>query len=412
MTILYLLGIRIFYILVLIASPFNSKAKLWLQGRKRIFTSLKSAIKANDKIFWIHCASLGEFEQGRPLIEALKSEYPQHKILLTFYSPSGYEIRKNYEHADYVYYLPLDTPLNAKRFVEIVKPQAVFFVKYEFWYFILREIHKKNIPLYLVSGIFRKNQRFFKPGGVKSRKMLNWFTHFFVQNKESEKLLQSIHIDNVTVAGDTRFDRVYDITQKAKSLPLIESFAKDQLVLIAGSSWKPDEDLLLKYFKESSYSFKLIVAPHEIHKENIARIEKAVSDSKSVLRFSETNKTNIKNADLLIIDSIGILSSVYKYGNIAYIGGGFGKGIHNILEAATFGLPIVFGPNYLKFKEAVDLIKLKGAFSIKNYEELNSILDSFLGDLEKIKQAGKISSQYTNQNRGATEQILKAIKTE
>lgn len=410
MTILYLLGIRIFQILVLLASPFNSKAKLWLKGRKEIFKSLKRNIGLNEKIFWIHCASLGEFEQGRPLIEALKSEYPQHKILLTFYSPSGYEIRKNYEQADYVYYLPLDTPLNAKHFVEIVKPQAVFFVKYEFWYFFLREIHKHNIPLYLVSGIFRKNQRFFKPNGIKSRKMLKWFTHFFLQNEESKELLQSINITNVSVTGDTRFDRVYDITQKAKPLPLVESFAKDKIVLIAGSSWKSDEELLLKYFNESSYAFKMIIAPHEIHKENINRIEKTVADSKTVLKFSEANKTNIQNADVLIIDSIGILSSVYKYGKIAYIGGGFGKGIHNILEAATFGLPILFGPNYLKFKEAVELIDLKGAFSIKNYDELKSNLNYFLSDLEKIKEAGKISSKYVEQNRGATAHILNEIK--
>lgn len=410
MTILYLLGIRIFQILVLLASPFNSKAKLWLKGRKTIFKSLKQNVDSNEKIYWIHCASLGEFEQGRPLIEALKNAYPQYKILLTFYSPSGYEIRKNYEHADYVYYLPLDTPLNAKHFVEMVKPQAVFFVKYEFWYFFLREINKRNIPLYLVSGIFRKNQRFFKPNGIKSRKMLKWFTHFFVQNEESKELLQSINITNVSVAGDTRFDRVYDITQKAKSLPLIESFTKDEIVLIAGSSWKADEELLLKYFNESTHQFKLIIAPHEIHKENITRIEKTISDSKKILKFSEANKTNIHKADVLIIDSIGILSSVYKYGNIAYIGGGFGKGIHNILEAATFGLPILFGPNYLKFKEAIELIKLKGAFTIKNYDELKSKLDSFLSNQERIKESGKISSKYVEQNRGATAHILNAIK--
>ncbi|MCB2197081.1 MAG: 3-deoxy-D-manno-octulosonic acid transferase [Bacteroidetes bacterium] len=407
---LYLLGIRIFQILVLLASPFNSKAKLWLKGRKTIFKSLKQNVDSNEKIYWIHCASLGEFEQGRPLIEALKNAYPQYKILLTFYSPSGYEIRKNYEHADYVYYLPLDTPLNAKHFVEMVKPQAVFFVKYEFWYFFLREINKRNIPLYLVSGIFRKNQRFFKPNGIKSRKMLKWFTHFFVQNEESKELLQSINITNVSVAGDTRFDRVYDITQKAKSLPLIESFTKDEIVLIAGSSWKADEELLLKYFNESTHQFKLIIAPHEIHKENITRIEKTISDSKKILKFSEANKTNIHKADVLIIDSIGILSSVYKYGNIAYIGGGFGKGIHNILEAATFGLPILFGPNYLKFKEAIELIKLKGAFTIKNYDELKSKLDSFLSNQERIKESGKISSKYVEQNRGATAHILNAIK--
>lgn len=240
--------------------------------------------------------------------------------------------------------------------------------------------------------------------------MLKWFTHFFVQNEESKELLQSINITNVSVTGDTRFDRVYDITQKAKSLPLIESFTKDEIVLIAGSSWKPDEELLLKFLNESSYVFKMIIAPHEIHKENITRIEKTISDSKTILKFSEANKTNIHKADVLIIDSIGILSSVYKYGNIAYIGGGFGKGIHNILEAATFGLPILFGPNYLKFKEAIELIKLKGAFTIKNYDELKSKLDSFLSNQERIKESGKISSKYVEQNRGATAHILNAIK--
>lgn len=410
MTILYLIGIRFFQLLVILASPFNSKAKLWLQGRKKIFTSLKNKIQPEDKIFWIHCASLGEFEQGRPVIEKLKKEYPQHKILLTFFSPSGYEVRKNYEHADFIFYMPLDTPLNAKHFLDIVKPRAIFFVKYEFWYFFLRETGSRNIPLYLVSGIFRKNQRFFKPRGIKSRKMLRWFTHFFVQNEESKRLLNSINLNNVTVAGDTRFDRVYEITKQSGELPLIEKFAKNELVMVAGSSWKPDEELILRYFNESDHSFKLIIAPHEIHKENFNRIIKAVSSGKNVVKYSEADKKDLSAADVLIIDCIGILSSVYKYGHIAYIGGGFGKGIHNILEAATFGLPIIFGPNYLKFKEAVDLKEQKGAFSITNYNELKSILDLFLANKEKIKVSGKISSQYADQNRGATERILKVVK--
>ena len=412
MTILYLVGIRIFHLLVIIVSPFNSKAKLWLKGRKRIFRSLKKGVKQDDKILWFHCASLGEFEQGRPVIELFKKEYPNHKILLTFYSPSGYEIRKNYEYADCVYYLPLDTPVNAKLFLDIVKPEAVFFVKYEFWYFFLREIGKRNIPLYLVSGIFRKNQRFFKSYGIKSKKMLRWFTHFFVQNEESKQLLNSINLKNVSVTGDTRFDRVYKIAQQSKYLPLIKKFAEKSPVIVAGSTWRPDEELIIEYFNYTKNPFKIIIAPHEIHKENILRIIDSIKSDKKVLRYSEAQEDNIENADILIIDSIGILSSVYKYGTIAYIGGGFGKGIHNILEAATFGLPIVFGPNYLKFKEAVDLIDLKGACSINNYDELYTTLNTFLSDQEKIKKLGEISSKYVEQNRGATSLILKKCQNE
>ncbi len=412
MTILYLIGIRLFQLLVILASPFNSKAKLWLRGRKKLFTSLKNNIKPDDKIFWIHCASLGEFEQGRTVVEKLKKEYPQHKILLTFFSPSGYEVRKNYENADFIYYMPLDTPLNAKHFLDIIKPRAIFFVKYEFWYFFLREIGNRKIPLYLVSGIFRKNQRFFKPRGIQSRKMLKWFTHFFVQNEESKKLLNSINLMNVTIAGDTRFDRVYEITNQSGELPLIEKFAKNELVMVAGSSWKPDEELILKYFKESGHSFKLIIAPHEIHKENITRIINAVPSGKNAVKYSEADKKDLAAADVLIIDCIGILSSVYKYGHIAYIGGGFGKGIHNILEAATFGLPIIFGPNYIKFKEAVELLKLNAAFSIHTFDELTLTLNSLFNDQQKIKEAGKISSNYVEQNRGATDLILKKCKNE
>ncbi len=410
MTIFYLLGIRVFSIIVSIASFFNPKAKLWIKGRKNIFKKLNSEIKSNDNIAWFHCASLGEFEQGRPVIEAFKEKYEGYKILLTFYSPSGYEIRKDYPQADYVYYLPIDTPRNAKRFLEIVNPKVVFFIKYEFWYYFLREIKSRKIPLYLVSGIFRKNQRFFKSIGTKSRKMLKFFTHFFVQNEESKNLLNSIDIENVTITGDTRFDRVYTITQQSKDLPSIEEFAKDNLVLIAGSTWKPDEEILIRYFNETANHVKLIIAPHEIHDENIKRIIKSISNQKSIIKESEANINNVKNADVLIMDSIGLLSSAYKYGNIAYIGGGFGRGIHNTLEAATFGLPILFGPNYKKFKEAVDLINMKGAFSISNYDELKEKLDGLLNSEENIKRSGDISSKYVISNRGATDQILK--KTE
>ncbi len=409
MTILYLFGIRIFYILVTVASLFNPKAKLWIKGRKKIFKELSKKIHSNDKIAWFHCASLGEFEQGRPVIESFRQKYPDYKILLTFYSPSGYEIRKNYEKADFIFYLPLDTPRNAKRFLNIVNPEFVFFIKYEFWYFFLHEIWKRKIPLYLVSGIFRKNQRFFKKYAVKSRKMLAWFTHFFVQNEESKNLLNTIYINNVTVTGDTRFDRVFAITQQSKDLPLIEKFVKNNLVIVAGSTWKPDEDILIKYFNESDIRFKVIIAPHEIHKENINRIIKSVSKEKIVMKFSEANEENVSNADVLIIDSIGLLSSIYKYGQIAYIGGGFGKGIHNILEAATFGMPIIFGPVYEKFREAVDLKKLGGACLISNSEELKSKFDFLIENKGNITLAGKISEKYVNERKGATSKILSFI---
>jgi len=409
MTIFYLFGIWIFNVLVSIVSLFNPKASLWIKGRKNLFKNLEHRINPLDKIAWFHCASLGEFEQGRPVIEAFKEKYSEYKILLTFYSPSGYEVRKNYEKADYVFYLPIDTPKNAKRFLSIVNPQVVFFIKYEFWYFFLREIKNRNIPLYLVSGIFRENQLFFKKFGAKCKKMLSWFTHFFVQNEESKELLQSINIDNVTVTGDTRFDRVYAITQQSKDLPLIKKFTENSLVLVAGSTWKPDEDILLKYYNETKIPFKLIIAPHEIYNENIKRIIKTISEQKVVIRNSEATEENIKKADVIIIDSIGLLSSVYKYGNVAYIGGGFGKGIHNILEAATFGLPIIFGSNYNKFKEAVDLIKLGGSASISNYEEIRYTLDSLLENKDNISLMGKISSEFVNKNKGATTEILNFV---
>ena len=366
-------------------------------------------INANDKIYWFHCASLGEFEQGRPVIELFKKEHSDCKILLTFYSPSGYEIRKNYEYADYVYYLPLDTPLNAKKFLHIVNPKVVFFIKYEFWYFFLKEIGKRDIPLYLVSGIFRKSQRFFKPNGIKSRKMLRWFTHFFVQNEESAELLRSIRIPNVTVTGDTRFDRVHQIAQQSKDLPLIERFSANKPVLVAGSTWKPDEEIIIEYFNSTPNQLKVIVAPHEIHNENIQRIIRTVSRDKKSLKYSEANESNIEKADLLIIDSIGTLSSVYKYGKFAYIGGGFGKGIHNILEAATFGLPVIFGPNYKKFKEAVDLINRKAAFMINDLNELASTLNSLIHDENMINESGKTAATYVEKNRGAARQILKKV---
>ena len=409
MSILYIFGIKIIYFLIAIASIFNSKALFWIKGRKNLFSRLKKDIVKDEKIAWFHCASLGEFEQGRPVIESFKDKYPDFKILLTFYSPSGYEIRKSYSNADYIYYLPIDTPKNAKKFLEIVNHKVVFFIKYEFWYYFLKEINREDIPLYLVSGIFRKDQRFFKKYSAGTKRMLSYFTHFFVQNEESLNLLKSISFNNVSITGDTRFDRVHDIAQQAKNLELIEKFKTNKPTLIAGSTWKPDEDLLVKYYNEYSDKFKLILAPHEIHKENINRLLESFNQNLKVLKYSEANDTNVDGTDVLIIDSIGLLSSLYKYGDIAYIGGGFGKGIHNTLEAATFGLPIFFGPNYLKFQEAVDLIQQKSAFSINTYDDLNNLLSDLLHNANEIRQLGDKSATYVSQNCGATNKILDLI---
>lgn len=409
MSLIYTLGIRIIYILIAIASIFNSKARFWIKGRKNLFKRLKAEINNNEKLAWFHCASLGEFEQGRPVIEKFKSRFPHYKILLTFYSPSGYEIRKNYEKADYIYYLPIDTPGNAKQFLEITNPNIVFFIKYEFWYHFLKEINQRDIKLYLVSGIFRPEQRFFKKHARKYREMLHFFTHLFVQNQESKELLNSINFNNVTIAGDTRFDRVYEITQNAKKLNLLEKFKQDKLTLIAGSTWKPDEEIIVEYVNQTQYELKLIIAPHEIHKDNINRLQNAFKQELKVLKYSEANEENIANADVLIIDSIGLLSSLYNYGNVAYIGGGFGKGIHNTLEAATFGLPILFGPNYLKFQEAIELVRMGSAFSVSNYDQLKEKLNFLFYATENISKLGKLSADYVKQNYGATQKILSSI---
>jgi len=411
MMVFYVFGIKCFYLLMLVASLFNPKAKLWIDGRKNLLNKLKNDISSKDKVAWFHCASLGEFEQGRPVIEAFRKQYKDYKIALTFFSPSGYEIRKNYDQVDYVYYLPLDTPKNAKQFLDIINPTIVFFVKYEFWQCYINEVGRRNTPLYLVSGIFRKDQRFFKWYGGRARKILRNFTYFFVQNKESHNLLKSIKLENSKVSGDTRFDRVNDIAQNAKELPLIEKFIDGKIILLGGSTWRPDEEIIINYFNENVNDFKLIIAPHEIYSENINRILKTFKRDLKVLKYSDANENNVSGMDVLIIDNIGLLSSLYKYANIAYIGGGFGKGIHNTLEAATFGIPVIFGPNYENFQEAVDLIKLEGAYSISNYDELNKLLASLLENKISISAAGDISAKYVSNKKGATSKILKFIES-
>lgn len=416
-----------------IAAPFNEKANLFKKGRKNWKIDLQNAFEKNKKpVAWFHCASLGEFEQGRPLIEAFKENYPNYKILLTFFSPSGYEIRKNYEKADVIMYLPLDTQKNAEFFIETVKPKIVFFVKYEFWHHFIAETSKQNIPLFSVSTIFRKDQHFFK-GNNQSKtqkesnfsvKMLERFTHFFVQNELSKQLLNSINIQNVSITGDTRFDRVASIVSQRKELPILEKFVGQSKLLVVGSSWQEDIEVIAPAFKKlieeynsENDKIKLTIASHNIAESDLQKIEKAF-DFLSSMRYSKVdlNDTqsieNLQKADLLLIDNIGLLSSIYSYGDVAYIGGSFGKGLHNILEAATFGMPIVFGnKKYHKFQEAIDLVEKKGAFTVSNDKELEKLLKNLFKDDYFREQINEISREYVIQNTGATAQIMDFCKT-
>lgn len=410
MRLLYNLSIYSYIFYIRVGSLVNAKAKFMSTGWKDVFTKLTTVISNNQSpIAWFHCASLGEFEQGRPLMEKFRIQHPDTKILLTFFSSSGYEIRKNYAGADFIFYLPMDTPSNSKKFIEIVKPQKVFFVKYEFWFNYLSELKNRNIPTYLVSGIFREDHHFFKSTGAWFRKQLSAFTHFFLQDKKSMELLNSIGYTNSTLCGDTRFDRVFEVAKNAKQLDLVKLFVGNSKAIIAGSSWIEDEKIIVNYFSNPKFQIlnpKIIIAPHEIDEKHLASIE--VQFSGVCLRYSKANEKNISEAKVLIIDNIGMLSSLYQYGTIAFVGGGFGKGIHNILEAATFGMPVIFGPNYHKFAEAKELIKLGGAFSINNVDEFEKTM-LLLSDEQVLKTASQISKMYVQGRVGATDKILSEI---
>ena len=406
MVFFYNLSVLVYKLLIYFASPFNKKAKLWVSGRKGLFENIKKRIRVDTRIAWFHCASLGEFEQGRPVIEAFRKKYPSFKILITFFSPSGYEVRKTYNHADYIFYLPIDTPSNAKRFVNIVNPEVVFFVKYEFWFNYIKNICQKEIPFFIISANFRPGQHFFKWYGGWFRRQLKGISWTFVQNKKSAELLQGIGITKVTVSGDTRFDRVHSITQDVKRFPVIEKFCKNSDVLIAGSSWPPDEDLLTKLINSEKTKYKFIIAPHLVDKPHIAAIAEKINKGHVVL-YSEADEENVMYTKVMIIDSIGILSHVYQYGKIAYIGGGFGSDIHNILEAATFGMPVIFGPKYHKFQEAVNLIKEGGAFSINNEQDFFTVVLKLMNNQLMLKDKSEIAKTFVQKNIGATEIILK-----
>lgn len=392
-----------------LASPFNKKARLWIQGRRGIFKRLEEAIDPNAEIAWFHAASLGEFEQGRPVIEAFREKYPDYKILLTFFSPSGYEYRKNYPGADYIFYLPIDTSRNARRFVEITHPKIAVFIKYEFWGNYLRFLHKRGARIFSISAIFRRKSGFFnKWYGRRYRTLLTYFEHIFVQNEASRRRLRAVGVKNVTVAGDTRFDRVYTIATQAKVLPLLESFASDgKPIFIAGSTWPVGDELIISLMNKSPET-KFVLAPHEIHEEKILKL--MGSTKRKIVRYTHmAPDADISSAEVLLIDTIGILSSAYRYGRYAYIGGGFGAGVHNTLEAATFGLPLSFGPNYRKFQETNDLIAMGGACCIHNEKELQDWYEMLRDDQLEYDMASERCREYVQKGRGATEIILSQL---
>ena len=395
-----------------IAAPFNKKAKLFVDGRRETASKIQGVITKTDEVIWMHCASLGEFEQGRPIIEKLKWQYPNHKLIVTFFSPSGYEVRKNYETAAIVCYLPIDTKQNAKKFLDLLNPQLAIFVKYEFWPNLLKELKNRNIETLLVSGIFRENQTFFSWYGGWMRKPLNAFSHFFVQNENSKQLLKNINFKNVTVSGDTRFDRVYEITQQNNRLDFISSFKNNMYTLVAGSTWKEDEDLLVDYINnKASEKEKFIVAPHNIKAKDVLELKNSIS--KKVILFSERNTKDLKDFQVFIIDTVGILTKVFSYANIAYVGGGFTKtGVHNVLEPATFGVPIIIGPNYHKFNEAVELVEKKACFVVDNSQKLSVLLNKFFQKEHDRQKAGKKALSYVINKTGATAKILNYLKDE
>jgi len=404
MRILYDLGIRLYYFLILLAFPFNVKARQWIRGRQGLIKKIESTIDPELPLIWFHCSSLGEFEQGRPLIESIRNRDSGRNILLTFFSPSGYEIRKDYAGADFVLYLPLDTQRNARRFFSMLNIEKAYFIKYEFWYHMLTSLKSQNIPAYLVSGIFRKDQVFFRSWGRWFRKILVSFDHLFVQQQSSLDLLKSIGILNVSLAGDTRFDRVRDIVQGTKEDPRFISFAGSTPTIIAGSTWPQDEELLIRYINQTDRQIKWIIVPHEIHESSISRLAGMIH--KKCQRYTNLTESELPQTDVVIVDTIGILSSLYQYAKVAYIGGGFGKGIHNTLEAATFGLPVIFGPKYQKFQEAIDLVATEAAFPIHDYASFDAVLSNLLDDPQLLSTSGESARKLVMDNLGATEQIL------
>jgi len=408
MLFLYNLVISIAGFFLKIVALFSPKIKLFVNGRKNVFSILEEKIKSSDKTIWFHSASLGEYEQGLPVIEKIKEKYPDHKIIVTFFSPSGYEVRKNNTVADVTVYLPLDTKSNAKQFLKLAHPELVFFIKYEFWLNYLKELETSKTPTYLISGIFRDNQMFFKWYGGFYRKALKAFTYFFVQNESSKEKIEAIGFHNVIVSGDTRFDRVNAILGRDNTLDFIENFKNDSPTVVIGSSWPKDEALLAEYINQAPEHVKFIIAPHNIKPDQITSLKSQIT--KSTVLFSEKRDLDLSGYNVFIIDTIGLLTKIYSYGTIAYVGGGFGNpGIHNILEPATFGIPIVIGPNYSNFAEAVQLVALEGCITISNSKELKETLDRLLNDTNFFEEKSSICRSYIQDNKGATNTIMNIV---
>lgn len=387
---------------------FSPKIKLFVEGRKTVFQSLESKISSSDKSIWFHAASLGEYEQGLPVMEKIKIEFPNHKIVVTFFSPSGFEVRKNNSIADVCVYLPLDTKSNAQKFLKLVHPDLVFFIKYEYWPNYLNELKKLNIKTYLISGIFRENQAFFQWYGGFYRNALKAFDYFFVQNESSKLLLQKLGFNNVKISGDTRFDRVVSILERDNSLDFIKLFKNNTITIVIGSSWPKDESLLVNYINQTNEKVKFIIAPHNIKVEQIQELKNSIT--KKTVLFSEKENTDLSNYDVLIVDTIGILTKIYSYAEIAYVGGGFGNpGIHNILEPATFGIPIIVGPNFTNFAEAVALVHQEGCVCVANQNELNDAFSNLISNEDIRHEKGHICSTFVQMNKGATNVIMKHI---
>ncbi|MDX2304108.1 MAG: glycosyltransferase N-terminal domain-containing protein [Microscillaceae bacterium] len=410
MKIVYWLVISLYFLLLRGVAFFNPKARKWVEGRKGVFERVEAALKGNQSpILWFHAASLGEFEQGRPVMEQLKALYPEIKIFLTFFSPSGYEVRKNYEKADYIFYLPADSPRNAPKLIALIKPKAVFFIKYEFWYFYLREVQKAGIPLILFSATFRESQFFFKSYSGMFRKLLRGYSHIFVQNQRSLDLLKNIGIHQSSVAYDTRFDRVLAGSLEAREIPLAEKFKNKQKLLVIGSCWGRDLDVLLPFLNEFTKPLKVIIAPHEIKESTLERIENALKNS--TIRYSQAQLDTVRQYEVLLIDNVGMLSALYRYGEFAYIGGAFGEGLHNILEPAVYGVPIFFGSDYKDYPEAEELIQRRGAYSIRQVEELSRIFQELYENEELRRTQGENSKKYILEHGGGTQEIVRYFQT-
>ena len=408
MKLIYNFFIFIYSFSIRIASLFNNKAKQWVDGRNDIFSRLSKEQLSDKQIIWVHCASLGEFEQGRPIIEKLRITYPDYSIFLTFFSPSGYEIRKDYEFADYVYYLPIDTINNAQRFIDIVNPKLVIFVKYEFWFNYINVLYQKKIPLIFVSVIFRPSQHFFKSWGRWYAKQLNKVTYLFVQNVESINLLDSIKIHHAEVSGDTRFDRVVQLPKEKITFPIVINFKGNSKLLMAGSTWQPDEKLLLDLLNNSKATFKVVIAPHLIDKEHVNEVIKRFEKYNPIL-YSNVSSADLNNSKVLIIDCIGMLSQLYRHADIAYIGGGFGVGIHNLLEASTYGIPVIYGPNYQRFREAVELRNNRAGFPISNSQECLGVFEILMYDNQAYEKSTIVAQNYVRKNAGATAMVVDKV---